>query len=63
LIIYGAAARLGARVTLARMIDIGPTAAALLGLNFTEAEGVAIRELIKPGLIPPPPKREKKKDR
>jgi predicted AlkP superfamily pyrophosphatase or phosphodiesterase len=61
LIIYGAGARTGARMPLARMIDIGPTAAAILGLRFEEAEGLPIAELIKPGLIPPPPPKPKKK--
>jgi predicted AlkP superfamily pyrophosphatase or phosphodiesterase len=48
LIIYGAAARTGARMPLARMIDIAPTAAAMLGLTFTKIEGSLIRELVKP---------------
>jgi hypothetical protein len=47
LIVYGAAARVGARIPLARMIDIAPTAAAVLGLTFTKAEGLPIRETIK----------------
>lgn len=61
LIIYGAGARVGARIGLARMIDIAPTAAGLLGLLFTEAEGIAINELVKPGLIPKPPAKPKAK--
>lgn len=62
LIVYGAGARVGARMPVARMIDIGPTAAAILGLRFAEVEGSPIAELIKPGLIPPPlPKPKKKK--
>jgi predicted AlkP superfamily pyrophosphatase or phosphodiesterase len=60
LIVYGAGARVGARRALARMIDIGPTAAALLGLNLPAAEGTPIAELLKPGLIPPPPPKQKK---
>ena len=52
LIIFGPGARTGAQMALARMIDIAPTAAALLGLSFSDAEGQPIRELIKPGLIP-----------
>ena len=52
LIIFGPGARVGAQMALARMIDIAPTAAALLGLSFSDAEGQPIRELIKPGLIP-----------
>ncbi|HWP43029.1 MAG TPA: hypothetical protein VNO14_07330, partial [Blastocatellia bacterium] len=47
LIIYGAAARVGAKVPLARMIDIAPTAASVLGLSFKGAEGLPLRELIK----------------
>jgi predicted AlkP superfamily pyrophosphatase or phosphodiesterase len=63
LIVYGAGARLGAKVVLARMIDIGPTAAAILGLRFENAEGAPMAELIKPDLIPPaPPKSKKKKE-
>jgi len=61
LIVYGAGARVGAKMALARMIDIGPTAAAVLGMSFANAQGRPIAELLKPGLIPPPPKKEKKK--
>jgi predicted AlkP superfamily pyrophosphatase or phosphodiesterase len=61
LIVYGEGARAGAKVGLARMIDIGPTAAALLGLSFPKAEGSAIRELIKPSFIPPPQPAQRKK--
>jgi predicted AlkP superfamily pyrophosphatase or phosphodiesterase len=61
LIIYGEGARVGAKMGLARMIDIGPTAAALLGLGFPEAEGAAIRELLNPRLIPPPQPAKRKK--
>jgi hypothetical protein len=63
LIVYGASARVGAKMALARMIDIGPTAASVLGLSFSNAEGTPISELLKPGTIPPQPakKREKKK--
>ncbi|MEK6287405.1 MAG: alkaline phosphatase family protein [Acidobacteriota bacterium] len=62
LIVYGAGARVGAKMALARMIDIGPTAAAVLGLSFSNAEGTPIAELLKPGIIPPPdPKQRKKK--
>lgn len=59
LIVYGAGARVGARQPLARMIDIAPTAAGLLGLLFAEPEGAAITELVKPGLLPKPPPRPK----
>jgi predicted AlkP superfamily pyrophosphatase or phosphodiesterase len=61
LIVYGAGARLGARVALARMIDIGPTAAAIFGLRFENAEGTPMAEFIKPDLIPPAPPKSKKK--
>jgi predicted AlkP superfamily pyrophosphatase or phosphodiesterase len=61
LIIYGAKARVGARLALAKMIDIAPTAAAMLGLSFENAEGTAISELIKPGTIPVPPDTKRKK--
>ena len=47
LIVYGAAARVGARVPIARMIDIAPTAAAILGLKFTKAEGLPVSQIIK----------------
>jgi len=63
LIVYGQAARAGARVSIVRMVDIGPTAAAVLGLSFAEAEGLPITEMLKPGVVPPqtPPKRRSKK--
>jgi len=62
LIVYGARARVGARMALARMIDIGPTAAAVLGLTFSDVEGTPIAELLKTGTIPPiePGQRKKK---
>ncbi len=59
LIVYGAAARVGARISIARMVDIGPTAAAVLGMNFSEAEGLPIAELLKAGVIPPRTKSNK----
>lgn len=61
LIVYGASARVGAKMTLARMIDIGPTAAAVLGLSFSNAEGTPIAELLKAGVIPPQPQKKKEK--
>ena len=61
LIVYGASARVGAKMALARMIDIGPTAAAVLGLSFQNAEGTPIAELLKPGVIPPPDPSQRKK--
>jgi predicted AlkP superfamily pyrophosphatase or phosphodiesterase len=59
LIVYGAGARVGSRMSLARMIDIAPTAAAVLGLTFADVEGSPIRELIKEGLVPPTPSKKK----
>lgn len=53
LIVWGSAARVGARVSIARMLDIGPTAAAVLGLAFSGAEGLPVGDLLKPGVIPP----------
>ncbi len=61
LIVYGASARVGTRLPIARMIDIGPTAAAVLGLSFSDAEGSAIASLLKPGVIPPVDPAQKKK--
>ena len=64
LIVYGANVRVGAKLPLARMIDIGPTAAAVLGLSFSNSEGRAIAELLKAGTIPPPdPSQRKKKSK
>jgi predicted AlkP superfamily pyrophosphatase or phosphodiesterase len=54
LIVYGEAAKVGASMPLARMIDIAPTAAGVLGLEFDDAEGHAIPALVKPAFIPPP---------
>ncbi|MEP7339753.1 MAG: hypothetical protein ABI977_18590, partial [Acidobacteriota bacterium] len=48
LIVYGVGARGGAKMPLARMIDIAPTIAGLLRLNLPQAEGKQIKELIKP---------------
>lgn len=60
LIVYGAGARVGARLALAKMVDIAPTAAALLGLGFENAEGLPLREALKPGVnIRQPPKKAK----
>jgi predicted AlkP superfamily pyrophosphatase or phosphodiesterase len=58
LIVYGAAARVGSKMSLARMIDIAPTAAAVLGLRFGEAEGSPIRELLREGVVPPAPSKK-----
>ena len=62
LIVYGAHARVGAKLALARMIDIGPTAAAVLGLRFSNAEGTPIAELLRPGTVPPPERSGRKKN-
>jgi predicted AlkP superfamily pyrophosphatase or phosphodiesterase len=48
LIIYGVGARGGAKIPLARMIDVAPTAASLLKLNLPQAEGKQMKELLKP---------------
>src|SRR5262245_13091165 len=61
LIVYGAGVRVGVRMPLARMIDIGPTAAAVLGLRFANAQGSPIPEVLKAGVIPPAPKKSAKK--
>ena len=61
LIVYGSGVRVGAKMALARMIDIGPTAAAVLGLSFQNAEGTPLAELLKPGVIPPPDPNQRKK--
>jgi predicted AlkP superfamily pyrophosphatase or phosphodiesterase len=47
LVIYGVGARNGAKMPLARMVDIAPSIAALLKLNLRQAEGKQIKELIK----------------
>ncbi len=61
LIVYGGVTRVGAKMILARMIDIGPTGAAVLGLRFSNPEGSPISELLKPGTIPPPDPSQRKK--
>jgi hypothetical protein len=65
LVIYGQAARVGARTAITRMIDIAPTAAAVLGLRLAEPQGLVVPGLIKPQFIPPPDpdrKRNRKKN-
>ena len=59
LIVYGEAARVGAKMSLARMIDIAPSAAGLLGLRFPVVEGSPIRELIKESFVLPTEKKKK----
>jgi predicted AlkP superfamily pyrophosphatase or phosphodiesterase len=47
LIVFGERARAGSHMALARMIDIGPTAALVLGLSIPKSEGRPINALIK----------------
>jgi predicted AlkP superfamily pyrophosphatase or phosphodiesterase len=54
LIIYGQAGRVGAHEAVTRMMDIAPTAAAVLGLVLPHAEGLVLTGMIKPQYIPPP---------
>lgn len=61
LIIYGANTKVGSRISLAKMIDIGPTAAALLGLILENAEGKMMTELVKASPPPAPAKPKQKK--
>ncbi|MEW6126644.1 MAG: ectonucleotide pyrophosphatase/phosphodiesterase [Acidobacteriota bacterium] len=61
LIIYGANVRVGAKLALAKMIDIAPTAAACLGLSFEKAEGRPLADLVKPAILPKPQTDKKKK--
>jgi predicted AlkP superfamily pyrophosphatase or phosphodiesterase len=51
LIVFGRAVKVGSSVPLARMIDIGPTAAGLLHIPLSGAEGSPIRELLRPGSV------------
>jgi predicted AlkP superfamily pyrophosphatase or phosphodiesterase len=46
LIIYGPGARAGAKLPLARMIDLAPSIAALLDLKLPQAEGKPFKGLI-----------------
>jgi predicted AlkP superfamily pyrophosphatase or phosphodiesterase len=48
LIVFGEKARAGSHIPLARMIDIGPTAAEVLGLSIPREEGHPISALVKP---------------
>jgi predicted AlkP superfamily pyrophosphatase or phosphodiesterase len=59
LVVYGEGAKIGASMPLARMIDIAPTAASVLGLRLASAEGATIRELLKQTFILPPPPKSK----
>jgi predicted AlkP superfamily pyrophosphatase or phosphodiesterase len=65
LIVSGHAVRVGARIEISEMIDIAPTAAAILGVDMPDAEGLPIVELIKPEYIPPsdPQKQKRQRDR
>ncbi len=47
LIIYGPGARAGAKLPLARMIDLAPSIAALLDLKLAQAEGKPFKRLLK----------------
>ncbi|HKX26341.1 MAG TPA: hypothetical protein VJ302_01485, partial [Blastocatellia bacterium] len=51
LIIYGAGVNPGVSLPLARMVDIAPTAAALLNLKLAQTEGKAIQEWLKPAPV------------
>jgi predicted AlkP superfamily pyrophosphatase or phosphodiesterase len=61
LILYGADVKVGAKQALARMIDIAPTAASLLGLSFEKAEGSPIAAFLKEGVVVPKPQPKKTK--
>jgi predicted AlkP superfamily pyrophosphatase or phosphodiesterase len=61
LILFGNGVRIGAKMALARMIDIAPTAAGILGLAFEQIEGRPIAELVKPAMIRKPQPDKKKK--
>ena len=47
LMVYGAGARSGAKLRLARMVDIAPTAARLIEISLPRAEGKPIEQLLK----------------
>lgn len=61
LIIYGELARVGTRLGLAQMVDIGPTAGVVLGVALPGAQGAAIRSLLKADAAIPLLPKEKKK--
>ena len=50
LIIYGAGARSGAKLPLARMIDLAPSIAVLLKLKLPQPEGKPLKELLSNGV-------------
>jgi predicted AlkP superfamily pyrophosphatase or phosphodiesterase len=50
LIIYGAGARSGAKLPLARMIDLAPSIAVLLKLKLPQPEGKPLKELLNSGV-------------
>jgi hypothetical protein len=50
LIIYGAGARSGAKMRLARMIDLAPSIAVLLKLKLPQPEGKPLKELLNNGV-------------
>ncbi|MGH9827892.1 MAG: alkaline phosphatase family protein, partial [Blastocatellia bacterium] len=63
LIVFGEDARVGERVSVARMIDIGPTAAAVLGLDLADSEGAPLAQMVKPGTIQPLSPEQRKEKR
>jgi predicted AlkP superfamily pyrophosphatase or phosphodiesterase len=62
LLLYGAKVKIGSRLSLAKMIDIAPTAGALLGLNLENTEGRIISNLVKANAIPAQSKPKQKKN-
>jgi len=58
LILSGRNVRVGTRIPLTSMLNIGPTAAALLGITLEKAQGSPLSELLKPGIIPPKKKQK-----
>ena len=63
LIVFGETSRVGGKLNLARMIDIGPTAAAVLGFGIPDADGEPVEALLKAGTAPPPDPDSAKKNR
>jgi len=49
MVVYGSGARVGAKMPLARMIDLAPSIAALLKLTLPQSEGKPLNVLIKSG--------------
>jgi len=64
LVVYGQAARVGARAGIIRMIDIAPSEAGVLGVELPDSQGQPLTGLIKPEFIPPPdPDRKHKRNK